>query len=137
MINLYYHYAEIELRYCIRHGGGKRCTYPGCHTAARGRTGLCYRHKEGYNGASVDTAMTSSKATDSLISRLLRDIDRSTEYAPSEFSTVASEVTVDSSTPELLQEQGDSTTCSADLYYSCCLPGSSATAPVVPMVYHL
>ncbi|KAF4747703.1 hypothetical protein FOZ62_016636, partial [Perkinsus olseni] len=32
-------------RYCVAHGGGKSCIYPGCSASARDRRGLCYRHR--------------------------------------------------------------------------------------------
>ncbi|EER19439.1 hypothetical protein Pmar_PMAR012419 [Perkinsus marinus ATCC 50983] len=31
--------------FCIRHGGGKSCRVPGCGVSARGSTGYCYKHR--------------------------------------------------------------------------------------------
>ncbi|KAF4663396.1 snoRNA-binding rRNA-processing protein imp4 [Perkinsus chesapeaki] len=32
--------------FCIRHGGGKSCRVPGCGVSARGSTGYCYKHRK-------------------------------------------------------------------------------------------
>ncbi|EER11989.1 hypothetical protein Pmar_PMAR019093, partial [Perkinsus marinus ATCC 50983] len=31
--------------FCTRHGGGRPCRYQGCHVAARGLLGYCYKHR--------------------------------------------------------------------------------------------
>ncbi|KAF4682159.1 hypothetical protein FOZ60_010989 [Perkinsus olseni] len=47
--------SEEAPRYCISHGGGRRCMVTGCRASARSRRGFCYRHRHrGGNSPSVD-----------------------------------------------------------------------------------
>ncbi|EER20560.1 hypothetical protein Pmar_PMAR010307, partial [Perkinsus marinus ATCC 50983] len=36
--------SDGTARYCIAHGGGRRCRHPACQSAARNRLGYCQRH---------------------------------------------------------------------------------------------
>ncbi|EER07915.1 hypothetical protein Pmar_PMAR008585 [Perkinsus marinus ATCC 50983] len=37
--------SHEKARFCTRHGGGRPCRYQGCHVAARGLLGYCYKHR--------------------------------------------------------------------------------------------
>lgn len=39
--------ANSSTQFCISHGGGKRCNFPGCKTSARGNTKFCINHGGG------------------------------------------------------------------------------------------
>ncbi|KAF4677693.1 hypothetical protein FOZ60_017230, partial [Perkinsus olseni] len=64
-----------KARFCTRHGGGRPCRYQGCHVAARGLLGFCYKHRhhgalcggpsaaDGRKGYGGDRSSTNSSCT--------------------------------------------------------------------------
>ena len=42
-----YKSAQSSTKYCVKHGGGKKCAHEGCVRVARGRTLYCAAHGGG------------------------------------------------------------------------------------------
>ncbi|KAF4663397.1 hypothetical protein FOL47_005754 [Perkinsus chesapeaki] len=108
------------------------CISSGCHTAARGRTGYCYRHRKGMEDFNKDTYFNDTMyylPDDCLVTRLLQDIgDQSGSYPPSEPSTDASSTSDLSPAESTLPSFSPSQSSSSQFSY----PGFA-----MPIIYHL